>query len=307
MSFERVLVTGTGGQLGGYVAAELEGHCQVSGFDIAPARADIPHCIGDVTDAAAMAEACRGVDAVIHVAARPNIWSGSGDDIVRVNTMGVWTVLSAAEAAGVRRVILCSSDSVVGFTVISGGLKAPDYVPIDAAHPLRPTDAYGISKLLGEQIARCFTDRGELEIVVLRPVFVLYPQTHGEVQARAADPAGYRGPQAGGPHPAGGGPLWHYIDPRDAARAFRLALEVERPRFAAYFISGRTTLAPEPTLERLHHYLGRDTPVRRPDVYRHNPFAPLYDMQAARDDLTYEPDHDLRPLLCPDLAPAASS
>jgi nucleoside-diphosphate-sugar epimerase len=29
-------------------------------------------------------------------------------------------------------------------------------VPIDAAHPLRPTDPYGISKLLGEELARSF-------------------------------------------------------------------------------------------------------------------------------------------------------
>jgi nucleoside-diphosphate-sugar epimerase len=297
MNFERVLVTGTGGQLGSYVAAELEGRCQVSGFDTKPARSQIPHRMGDITDPAAMTDACRGVDAVIHLAARPNIWSGSGDDIVRTNTMGVWTVLTAAEAARVKRVILCSSDSVVGFTVMSGRLAPPDYLPIDAAHPLRPTDPYAISKLLGEEIGRSFAKRGKLEILSLRPVFVLYPEMEAEVKARAADPGGYCGPQAGGPNPAGGGPLWHYVDPHDAARAFRLSLEIDEPRFAAYFISARTTLAPEPTLDRLRHYLGHDTPVRRPQVYLRNPFAPLYDLEAARNDLGYEAQHDLRPLL----------
>ena len=60
--------------------------------------------------------------------------------------------------------------------------------------------------------------------------------------------------------------------PRDAARAFRLALEVEKPRFAAYFISGRNTMAPEPTLDpeslRLVVSTGRPTVTnltRRPD------------------------------------------
>jgi len=299
MKFEKVLVTGTGGKLGSYTAAELKGHCEISGFDARPGRSDIPHRTGDITDAAATAEACKGIDAVIHIAALPNIWSGSGDNIVRVNTMGVWTMLNAAEAAGVRRVVLCSSDSVVGFTVTSGRLKPPDYLPIDAAHPLRPTDPYAISKLLGEDIGRSFVMRGKLDVIVLRPVFVLYPEMEGEVKARAADPAHYSGVSAGGPNPAGGGPAWHYVDPRDAARAFRLALEIENPRFAAYFISGMNTMAPEPTLDRLQRHLGQSVAVRRPEVYKNNPFAPLYDLTAARDDLGYAAEHNLRPLLYP--------
>jgi nucleoside-diphosphate-sugar epimerase len=297
MKFEKVLVTGTGGQLGSYTAAELKGRCEVSGFDARPSRGSIPHRVGDITDPPAMAEACRDMDAVVHIAARPNIWSGTGDEIVRVNTMGVWTVVTAAETAGVRRVVLCSSDSVVGFTVMSGALKPPDYLPIDSAHPLRPTDPYAVSKLLGEEIGRSFAARGKLEVIVLRPVFVLYPEMQGEVKARAANPAAYRGVCAGGPNPAGGGPAWHYVDPRDAARAFRIALEVEQPRFAAYFISGRNTMAPEPTLERLHGYLGMKVPVRRPEVYVRNPFAPLYDLQPAQDELGFEAQFDLRPLL----------
>jgi nucleoside-diphosphate-sugar epimerase len=305
MKFKKVLVTGTGGRLGAYAAAELKGRCEVHGFDARPARGDIPHRVGDITDLAAVAEACKGMDAMLHIAARPNIWSGTGDDIVRVNTMGVWTVLTAAEAACVRRVVLCSSDSVVGFTVMSGGLKPPDYLPIDASHPLRPTDAYAVSKLLGEEIGRSFVTRGKLEVIVLRPVFVLYPEMEGEVRARAADPANYRGVSAGGPNPAGGGPVWHYVDPRDVARAFRLALEIEKPRFAAYFISGRNTMAPEPTLERLQRFLNTRVPVRRPEIYAHNPFAPLYDLQAARDELGYEAQFDLRPLLYPAEATAA--
>jgi hypothetical protein len=39
-----------GGQLGSYTAAELKGHCEVHGFDARPARGDIPHRVGDITD-----------------------------------------------------------------------------------------------------------------------------------------------------------------------------------------------------------------------------------------------------------------
>jgi nucleoside-diphosphate-sugar epimerase len=148
-------------------------------------------------------------------------------------------------------------------------------------------------------MGRSFQHRGTLEVIVIRPVYVLYPEFECEVRARAADPTGYKGPAAGGRQPAGGGPMWHYVDPRDLARAYRLALEVEKPRFSAYVISARTTLAPDPTIERLAEYMGRCIPVKRPEVYDSNPFAPLYDLAAARDDLAFEAEHDMRKLLYP--------
>jgi nucleoside-diphosphate-sugar epimerase len=235
---------------------------------------------------------------VVHIAAMPNIWSGPGERIMTVNVTGTWNVLQAAEDAGVKRVILCSSDSVVGFTVMSGGMRPPDYVPVDQAHPLRPTDPYALSKLLGEQIGRSFVERGKLEVAALRPVFVLYPEMHGEVKARAQDPANYKGPAVGGPSAAGGGPLWHYVDPRDVACALRLALEVRSfAAFEGFFISATSTLAPNPTLQRLEQYLKRPLEVRRPEIYTKNPYAPLYDLARAREVLGFEAQHDLRHLI----------
>jgi nucleoside-diphosphate-sugar epimerase len=298
MQFSNVLVTGSAGLLGRHVVRELAASCNVSGFDQKRAPEDVPQAMGSVTDLAAVREACAGKDAVLHIAALPNIWSGPGDRIITVNVTGTWNVLQAAEEAGVRRVVLCSSDSVAGFTVMSGAMLPPDYAPVDAAHPLHASDPYALSKVLGERIGRSFVERGKLEVVALRPVFVLYPEMHGEVKARAQDPARYKGPAVGGPSAAGGGPLWHYVDPRDAARAFRLALEVRRfAGFEGVFISGPTTLAPNPTIERLEQYLNRPVDVRRPAVYARNPYAPLYDLAHARDLLGYEPEYDLRHLV----------
>lgn len=299
MQFERVLVTGAGGLLGTYVINELKGRAQVSGFDIALPRVDIPFTQGTIENPALVAEACRGQDAIVHIAARPNIWSGSGTEIMQTNVVGTWNVLEAAEQAGVKRVILTSSDSVLGYTVMSSTMIPPDYLPVDQDHPLRPTDPYALSKMLCEDMGRSFSLRGKMEVLVIRPVYVLYPEFECEVRARAANPTGYKGPEAGGRQPAGGGPLWHYVDPRDLARAFRLALEVKNPRFAAYVISARNTLAPEPTIERLARIMGRHIPVKRPEVYKANPYAPLYDLAPARDDLGFEAEHDMRSLLYP--------
>lgn len=96
--------------------------------------------------------------------------------------------------------------------------------------------------------------------------------------------------------------MWHYVDPRDLARAFQLALEAKDPGFGPYFICGRTTLAPEPTIERLAARMGRRILVKRPEVYEANPFAPLYDLEPARDRLGFTAEHDARKLLYPETA-----
>lgn len=297
MKFENVLVTGAAGLLGRYVTAAIADCARVSGLDIASppdAHGLAAFHTAGIENAAAVRDAVAGQNAVIHVAARPNIWSGRGDEIIHTNVTGTWNVLAAAEEAGVKRVILTSSDSVVGYTVLSGAMVPPAYLPVDAAHPTSPTDAYALSKKLTEEMARAFVARGKLEIVVLRPVYVLYPEFECEVVARAKDPAGYKGPAAGGRQPAGGGPMWHYVDPRDLARAFRLALLTEKPGFGPYVITGPNTLAPEPTIERLARLMGRRVPIKRPEVYEADPFAPLYDRCAAREHLGFEPQHDLR-------------
>ncbi len=300
MTFEKVLVTGADGLLGRHAVRELEGRCRVRGFDLRRGEAPIDWVTGDLTDAAAVAAAVAGQDAIVQIAAIPNIWSGTGERTLQVNVVGLYLLLEAAERAGVRRVVICSSDSVVGFTVREGRMIPPDYLPIDLDHPLRPTDPYGLSKLLGEEAGRSFALRGKLEVVVLRPVFVAYPEMYGEIAARAAAPETYRGTPAGGPSSAGGGACWHYVDPRDAARAFRLALEMPYTGFQRFFVSAETTLAPEPTVERLAKVVGRPTEVRRPELYAAHPFAPLYDLTASREVLGFTAEHDLRERFCGD-------
>jgi UDP-glucose 4-epimerase len=299
MDFQRVLVTGAGGLLGRHIVDELRERCTVSGFDLKAGSAPITWHLGDLTDASAISEAVRGKDAIVHVAAIPNIWSGSGERIMQVNVTGVYLLLAAAEAAGVKRVVLCSSDSTVGFTVREGRLRPPEYLPIDVDHPLNPTDPYGLSKLLGEEIGRSFVQRGKLEVVALRPVFIAYPEMYGEIKARSASPQTYSGTPAGGPSSAGGGPCWHHVDPRDVATAFRKALELKDVSFERFFISSNVTLSPKPTLTRLREVLGELPKVRKPEVYEKNPFAPLYDLALTGERLGFEPQYDARSVSIP--------
>jgi len=295
----RVLVTGASGLLGRFVVDELlqHGHL-VRGFDRRGGEADIEWQVADVTDAAAVRKAVRGMDCVLHIAAVPNIWSGDGETIMRVNTLGTYNVFDAAEAEGISRVVFCSSDSVAGYTVREGKMLPPRYAPLDLAHPLLATDPYAISKVLGEDLARAYALRG-ISVVAMRTVFVAYPEMAGEIVARAKDPANYKGPAVGGPSSAGGGPLHHHIDARDLARAFRLAMDLrmEPGEFDRFFVAAKVTLSPEPTVDRLRRLHGDAIEIRDPELYRRNPFAPLYDLSHAEKRLGFIPEFNHRHLL----------
>ena len=294
-----ILVTGAAGLLGRHVVRDLLAHGhQVRGLDRHRADEDISWHIGDVTSMDLVARAVAGADAVMHIAAIPNIWSGDGQTIMRVNLLGTYTVLDAAEAAGIKRIVFCSSDSVAGYTVREGRMLSPRYAPLDLDHPLLATDPYAISKVAGEDLARAYALRG-MSVVALRPVFVAYPDMAGEIVARAGDPDNYRGPMVGGPSSAGGGPLHHHIDPRDLARAFRLGVEREMAlgEFERFYLSAQVTLSPEPTLERLRRLHGGSVEIRNPDVYAKQPFAPLYDLTHAAEKLGFLAEYDQRHLL----------
>ncbi|MBN9470375.1 MAG: NAD(P)-dependent oxidoreductase [Bosea sp.] len=294
MNYERVLVTGAAGKLGQAILRDMAGKARLTGFDLHAGAGDIDWRTGTLTDAAAVADAVKGQDAILQVGAIPNIWSGSGEALMQVNLVGLYNLLSAAEEAGVKRVIFCSSDSVVGFTVHEGALRPPEQLPIDLTHPLNPTDPYALSKLLGEEMCRSFTLRGKLEIIAMRPVFVAYPEMYGEIRARSRSPQSYKGTPAGGPSSAGGGPCWHHVDPRDAARAFRLALEMRYQGFDRFFVCGNVTLHPQPTLQRLESVLGYLPRLAKPEIYAQNPFAPLYDLSRSREILGFDAEFDAR-------------
>ncbi len=290
---KRVVVTGGGGLLGSYVVSALLEDAEVVAFDLAPPVDDVGFIQASILDQQRLLDAFRGADAVAHVAAAPNIGSGSPEHIFELNVRGTWNVLEAARLAGVRRVVLCSSDSVMGNTVWPEHFWCPAYLPVDEDHPVRPADPYALSKLLGEEAGRSYARRG-VEVVALRPVFILYPTMMGEVRARQADPHRYVGPCAGGHSPAGGGLCWHHVDPRDVAAAFRLALFAPWNGFAAYYLAAPSTLHPQPTLDRIREAFERlpDRFDRAP--YDANHFAPMYSTARAAADLEWTPIYDHR-------------
>src|SRR5262249_15469792 len=145
--------------------------------------------------------------------------------------------------------------------------------------PLRPAEAYGLSKQLSEDIARSFARDG-LEIVVLRPGLIVFPDMRRDVLARAND---VNDPD-----------LWWYVEPEDAAMAFRLAAQCPSARMETAFIGAANTFSPIPTLELVRQRYGHLPEIRKPEMYRDNPHAALFDISGARDVFGFAPKGDWR-------------
>jgi nucleoside-diphosphate-sugar epimerase len=119
--------------------------------------------LGSLEDRAALAEACRDIDVVVHMAALTH--ARSDEEYRRVNVDGTRALLDAAIAAGARRFIYLSSLAAVGpCAEVSGGAD-------EAAAPLT---AYGRSKLAGELV--CVGAAGDIEVVSLRAPAVYGPR-----------------------------------------------------------------------------------------------------------------------------------
>jgi UDP-glucose 4-epimerase len=57
-------------------------------------------------------------------------------------------------------------------------------------------------------------------------------------------------------------------------------------------ISANMTLSPTPKLDGLKNILRHLPPIRNPELYENNPFAPLFDREHTQKWLVFEPKYD---------------
>jgi UDP-glucose 4-epimerase len=159
----RVFLTGSSGGVGRATRPVLEaaGWTVVS-FDLVEGD--------DLNNEAAVLNAMRGCDAVVHAGAIAHDSAGTPAEIVATNLLGTWHVLQAAEAHSVSRVVYFSSAQVFGF---AEGEGTPAYLPVDDTHPVRASRPYGMSKRLAEEMCAAWTSRTGIPTTVLRPVMIL--------------------------------------------------------------------------------------------------------------------------------------
>lgn len=214
-----VLLIGAGGFLGPHVARALAPEHRLRITDVRPlppamkkefAGHDLRRL--DVTQADKVLEAAEGMDAIVNLAVIRNHPRLS----FHVNTLGCLYVMQAAVQRQICRVI----NTGPHFAVAGPGYERLDMAIGPDAPPHPGLNLYALSKSLGQQICRAFTERHE--IYVQEYLFYTFEASTDLKPAR------------------GGVPF--VVSWRDAAEVFRLGLAIELVRLPSrcetFFILG---------------------------------------------------------------------
>lgn len=175
----KVLLTGGAGFIGSHTAQVLvaQGH-QVRIFDdmstgsldnLRELEGRFELTRADLLDFAALLEAMRECDAVIHLAAVVSVSASieCARHAHEVNATGTLNVLEAARQSGICRVVLASSAAVYG--------HSPS-LPLEEAMLPQALSPYAAQKWLGEIYARIYTDLHGMSPIALRYFNVFGPR-----------------------------------------------------------------------------------------------------------------------------------
>ncbi|MFF4809645.1 NAD-dependent epimerase/dehydratase family protein [Micromonospora chersina] len=283
----RVVVTGAAGKLGRAVVA----HLRAVGVDVLavdraggrdPRDVDGEFLLVDLTDYGQVVEAftggadehAGGVAAVVHLAAVPAPGLLPNAVTFANNSAATYNVFAAARAAGIKRVVWASSETVLGLPFDT----PPPYAPVDEEYPPRPESTYSLNKALEEEMARHFCRWDpELVMVGLRFSNVMDIEDYAAFPSFQADPRLRRWN------------LWGYIDARDGAQAVELALAHDRPGADVFVIANADTVMNRSSAELMAEvYPGVEV---RGELGEHET---LLSIDKARRVLGYEPRHSWR-------------
>lgn len=253
----KTLVTGATGFIGSHVVrALLEQGYQVralvrqSSNRANLAGLDVELATGDVLDRASIERAVAGCDCVVHVAAAYALWVPNPQEVYDTNVEGTVNVLSAAQAAGVKRVVYTSTESTIG--IRENGCLGTEAMFVElsdlAGH-------YKRSKYLAEQVALRMAGEG-LPVVVVNPTTPvgpgdLRPTPTGQIVVDFLN----------GRMPAYVNTGLNLVDVEDVAVGHVLALEKGRP--GERYILGHENLSLKEILGALGRITGRPAPRLR--------------------------------------------
>ena len=166
----RILITGAGGFLGQGLVVPFEeaGGYALRLMDVRPFDSRHEVVVGDVADLAAVQAAVRGMEALIiaHMAPRtPNAYEAP-PACFDINVKGTANLFHAAQAEGIKRVVLVSSQGA-----ISGHAGLQTY-----PHDLPPRNKgglYGLTKALQEVIAEQYAREHGMAVAALRVGYIV--------------------------------------------------------------------------------------------------------------------------------------
>jgi uronate dehydrogenase len=171
---KKVLVTGGSGRIGSYFALSHAGRYEFRMVDRIPWDArrhgKFPGqtIVADLTNLNACRKACRGMDAVIHLAADPDP-AATIDSLLPNNIIMTYNMFTAAQEAGCRRFLFASSvHAIEGY---------PPETTVEPHMPIRPKNLYGVTKCFGEALGIYFGQNRGLPTIALRIGAYQHPKT----------------------------------------------------------------------------------------------------------------------------------
>ncbi len=247
-----ILVTGAAGRLGKRVVRQLlDAGREVRATDRVPFdESPVPVVQADLCDWEQAAALVDGVEAIIHMGAIPGPLRAEPRVIFENNMVSTFNLFMAAAERGIRRVVFSSSAFAMGWAHDPDAF-VPEYLPLDEEHPMTPFEPYGLSKQLGEYVARMFTRTSDMSVVSIRFTNMVPPeeQTFPWPAPTPENPTTLV--------------MWAYADPRDVADAHVLSLDAPIEGHEAFLIAQPVTRFSEPTVDLIRRNLGSGVEIRR--------------------------------------------
>lgn len=161
----KILITGSSGQVGSYLAKYLDSKYDVTGISRHISNDKFINkitTIGDIRDKNIIDKITKNVDIIIHTAAHLNTLISFENPTLNadINIIGTLNLLNASRKNNISKIIYFSTSAVYGNY---------EYLPIDEEHPLNPISPYGLSKLTAEKYCYLFNKLFNLSTVCIRP------------------------------------------------------------------------------------------------------------------------------------------
>lgn len=192
----KVLILGGAARLAPHVIRALEGEHTLRVTDVLPVETVHEYRRVDIADPEDVHRAAEGMDAIVNC----TVVREDGQAAFDVNARGCYNMLRAAVAHGIPRVL----NTGPHFTIAGRSYVAFDYEISPDVPPHPSTYLYAISKALGQEICKVFTESHDVHVLC----FLFY-----DFQDHDAPTVGLNHPFA--------------ISWRDAAEAIRLGLSVD--------------------------------------------------------------------------------
>jgi dihydroflavonol-4-reductase len=268
----RVLVTGATGFVGSALVRAL----LAAGYPVRAllraasprgnvAGLDMESVEGDIVDPISVARAMTGVRYLVHAAADYRLWARDPDAIVHTNVEGTRTVMRAALAAGVERIVYTSSVATLA--------QRADGRAADETSPLAEADAVGAykrSKVAAERLVERMIARDALPAVIVHPSTPIGPRDSRPTPTGRVIIAAARGRIPGFVDTG-----LNLVHVADVAAGHLAALE--RGKIGAHYILGGDNVLLAEMLRQIARIVGRRPPRLK------LPRAPLYPLAAAAE------------------------